>query len=40
MQYHMFSFSHLADAFIKSDLQMMTTEGIKIIKSYGKSRLA
>ncbi len=35
-----FSFSHLADAFIQSDLHMRTVEAIKINKSYNKSPLA
>ncbi len=41
-----FAFSHLADAFIQSDLQMRTIEAIKtnqratICKCYDKSRLA
>ncbi len=41
-----FTFSHLADAFIQSDLQMRTIEAIKInkrattCKCYDKSRLA
>ncbi len=30
--YITFTFSHLADAFIQSDLQMMTMEAIKINK--------
>ncbi len=40
----MFTFSHLADAFIQSDLQMRTMEAIKINKraicKYDKSQLA
>ncbi len=44
--YITFTFSHLADAFIQSDLQMRTMEGIKInkramiFKCYNKSQLA
>ncbi len=44
--YFTFTFSHLADAFIQSDLQTRTIEVIKIIKRamtckrYNKSQLA
>ncbi len=41
---HTFTFSHLADTFIQSDLQMRTMEAINkiamIYKSYDKSQLA
>ncbi len=42
----LFTFSYLVEAFIQSDLQIMTIESIKtnkraiICKSYNKSRLA